>query len=296
MIRSISFEFFPPKTPKFEAKLWQSIEQLAPIEPKFVSVTYGAGGSTRFATHKIVKNIINDTELNVAAHLTCVAATKEEVDSVIDDYKSIGVNHIVALRGDMPDMGLFKAHPDGYSSSVDLVEAIKQHGCFEITVSAYPEKHPESSSFEADINLLKAKIDAGADQAITQFAFDIDAYLIFRDKLVADGINIPVIPGIMPSTNFKGVQSMAEKCGASIPEWLSAKYIGLEDDFERRQEISIKVAVDQCRKLISEGFDQLHFYTLNQHKVISKVCNILGLGAASELGKDLTGLSKREIS
>jgi methylenetetrahydrofolate reductase (NADPH) len=296
MIRSISFEFFPPKTPKFEAKLWQSIEQLAPIEPKFVSVTYGAGGSTRFATHKIVKNIINDTELNVAAHLTCVAATKEEVDSVIDDYKSIGVNHIVALRGDMPDMGLFKAHPDGYSSSVDLVEAIKQHGCFEITVSAYPEKHPESSSFEADINLLKAKIDAGADQAITQFAFDIDAYLIFRDKLVADGINIPVIPGIMPSTNFKGVQSMAEKCGTSIPEWLSAKYIGLEDDFERRQEISIKVAVDQCRKLISEGFDQLHFYTLNQHKVISEVCNILGLGAASELGKDLTGLSKREIS
>ncbi len=296
MIRSISFEFFPPKTPKFEAKLWQSIEQLAPIEPKFVSVTYGAGGSTRFATHKIVKNIINDTELNVAAHLTCVAATKEEVDSVIDDYKSIGVNHIVALRGDMPDMGLFKAHPDGYSSSVDLVEAIKQHGCFEITVSAYPEKHPESSSFEADINLLKAKIDAGADQAITQFAFDIDAYLIFRDKLVADGINIPVIPGIMPSTNFKGVQSMAEKCGTSIPEWLSAKYIGLEDDFERRQEISIKVAVDQCRKLISEGFDQLHFYTLNQHKVISEVCNILGLGAESELGKDLTGLSKREIS
>jgi len=296
MIRSISFEFFPPKTPKFEAKLWQSIEQLAPIEPKFVSVTYGAGGSTRFATHKIVKNIINDTELNVAAHLTCVAATKEEVDSVIDDYKSIGVNHIVALRGDMPDMGLFKAHPDGYSSSVDLVETIKQHGCFEITVSAYPEKHPESSSFEADINLLKAKIDAGADQAITQFAFDIDAYLIFRDKLVADGINIPVIPGIMPSTNFKGVQSMAEKCGTSIPEWLSAKYIGLEDDFERRQEISIKVAVDQCRKLISEGFDQLHFYTLNQHKVISEVCNILGLGAASELGKDLTGLSKREIS
>ena len=279
-----------------EAKLWQSIEQLAPIEPKFVSVTYGAGGSTRFATHKIVKNIINDTELNVAAHLTCVAATKEVVDSVIDDYKSIGVNHIVALRGDMPDMGLFKAHPDGYSSSVDLVETIKQHGCFEITVSAYPEKHPESSSFEADINLLKAKIDAGADQAITQFAFDIDAYLIFRDKLVADGINIPVIPGIMPSTNFKGVQSMAEKCGTSIPEWLSAKYIGLEDDFERRQEISIKVAVDQCRKLISEGFDQLHFYTLNQHKVISEVCNILGLGAASELGKDLTGLSKREIS
>jgi len=296
MISSISFEFFPPKTPKFEAKLWQSIEKLAPIEPKFVSVTYGAGGSTRAATHKIVKNIINDTELNAAAHLTCVAATKEEVDSVIDDYKSIGVNHIVVLRGDMPDMGSFKPHPDGYSSSVELVKTIKQHGCFDITVSAYPEKHPESSSFETDINLLKAKINAGADQAITQFAFDTDLYLIFRDKLVADGINIPVIPGIMPTTNFKGVQNMAEKCGTSIPEWLSAEYTGLEDDFERRQEISIKVAVDQCRKLISEGFDQLHFYTLNQYKVISKVCNILELGAENELGKDLTGLSKREIS
>ena len=296
MIRSISFEFFPPKTPKLEAKLWQSIERLAPIGPKFISVTYGAGGTTRTATHKIVKNIINDTELNAAAHLTCVAATKEEVDSVIDNYKSIGVNHIVALRGDMPDMRSFQPHPDGYSSSVDLVEAIKQHGCFDVTVSAYPEKHPESSSFETDINLLKAKIDAGADQAITQFAFDNDVYSSFRDKVIADGINIPLIPGIMPTTNFKGVQSMAEKCGTSIPEWLSAQYTGLENDFERRQAISIKVAVDQCRQLISEGFDRLHFYTLNQHKVISEVCNILGLGAGSELGKDLTGPNNREIS
>ena len=296
MIRSISFEFFPPKTPKLEAKLWQSIERLAPIGPKFISVTYGAGGTTRTATHKIVKNIINDTELNAAAHLTCVAATKEEVDSVIDDYKSVGVNHIVALRGDMPDMGSFQPHPNGYSSSVNLVEAIKQHGCFDVTVSAYPEKHPESSSFETDINLLKAKIDAGADQAITQFAFDNDVYSSFRDKVIADGINIPLIPGIMPTTNFKGVQSMAEKCGTSIPEWLSAQYTGLENDFERRQAISIKVAVDQCRQLISEGFDRLHFYTLNQHKVISEVCNILGLGAGSELGKNLTGPNNREIS
>jgi len=297
MIRSISFEFFPPKTPKFEAKLWQSIEQLAPIEPKFVSVTYGAGGSTRFATHKIVKNIINDTELNVAAHLTCVAATKEEVDSVIDDYKSIGVNHIVALRGDMPDMGLFQPHPGGYSSSVDLVEAIKKHGCFDISVSAYPEKHPESSSFEADINLLKAKIDAGADQAITQFAFDTDVYASFRDKVIADGINIPVIPGIMPTTNFKGVQRMAEKCGTNIPNWLISKYIGLEEDLERRQETSINVAVNQCRRLISEGFDRLHFYTLNQHQIISKVCRILGLGSGRELAEeDLPVLNNGEKS
>ncbi len=297
MIRSISFEFFPPKTPKLEAKLWQSIERLAPIGPKFVSVTYGAGGSTRTATHKIVKTIISDTDLNAAAHLTCVSASKEEVDSVIDDYKAVGVNHIVALRGDMPDMGLFQPHPNGYSSSVDLVEAIKKHGCFDISVSAYPEKHPESSSFEADINLLKAKIDAGADQAITQFAYDTDVHASFRDKITARGINVPLIPGIMPTTNFKGVQRMAEKCGTRIPDWLISKYIGLEEDLERRQEIAINVVVDQCRGLISEGFDRLHFYTLNQYKVISEACHILGFGVGSSLvEEELTGSSNRETS
>ena len=297
MIRSISFEFFPPKTPKLEAKLWQSIERLAPIGPKFVSVTYGAGGSTRTATHKIVKTIISDTDLNAAAHLTCVSASKEEVDSVIDDYKAIGVNHIVALRGDMPDMGLFQPHPNGYSSSVDLVEAIKKHGCFDISVSAYPEKHPESSSFEADINLLKAKIDAGADQAITQFAYDTDVHASFRDKITACGINVPLIPGIMPTTNFKGVQRMAEKCGTSIPDWLTSQYIGFEEDLEGRQEIAINVVVDQCRGLISEGFDRLHFYTLNQYKVIGEACHRLGLGVGSSLAEEeLTGSSNRETS
>ena len=297
MIRSISFEFFPPKTPKLEAKLWQSIERLAPIGPKFVSVTYGAGGSTRTATHKIVKTIISDTDLNAAAHLTCVSASKEEVDSVIDDYKAVGVNHIVALRGDMPDMGLFQPHPNGYSSSVDLVEAIKKHGCFDISVSAYPEKHPESSSFEADINLLKAKIDAGADQAITQFAYDTDVHASFRDKITACGINVPLIPGIMPTTNFKGVQRMAEKCGTSIPDWLTSQYIGFEEDLEGRQEIAINVVVDQCRGLISEGFDRLHFYTLNQYKVIDEACHILGLGVGSRLAEEeLTGSSNRETS
>ena len=297
MIRSISFEFFPPKTPKLEAKLWQSIERLAPIGPKFVSVTYGAGGSTRTATHKIVKTIISDTDLNAAAHLTCVSASKEEVDSVIDDYKAVGVNHIVALRGDMPDMGLFQPHPNGYSSSVDLVEAIKKHGCFDISVSAYPEKHPESSSFESDINLLKAKIDAGADQAITQFAFDTDVHASFRDKITACGINVPLIPGIMPTTNFKGVQRMAEKCGTSIPDWLTSQYIGFEEDLEGRQEIAINVVVDQCRGLISEGFDRLHFYTLNQYKVIGEACHRLGLGVGNSLAEEeLTGSSNRETS
>jgi methylenetetrahydrofolate reductase (NADPH) len=244
-----------------------------------------------------VKSIISDTDLNAAAHLTCVSASKEEVDSVIDDYKAVGVNHIVALRGDMPDMGLFQPHPNGYSSSVDLVEAIKKHGCFDISVSAYPEKHPESSSFEADINLLKAKIDAGADQAITQFAYDTDVHASFRDKITACGINVPLIPGIMPTTNFKGVQRMAEKCGTSIPDWLTSQYIGLEEDLERRQEIAINVVVDQCRGLISEGFDRLHFYTLNQYKVISEACHILGLGVGSSLAEEeLTGSSNRETS
>ena len=297
MIRSISFEFFPPKTSKLEAKLWQSIERLAPIGPKFVSVTYGAGGSTRTATHKIVKSIISDTDLNAAAHLTCVSASKEEVDSVIDDYAAAGVNHIVALRGDMPDMGLYQPHPDGYRSSVDLVEAINARGCFDISVSAYPEKHPESSSFEADINLLKAKIDAGAKQAITQFAFDTEVYMSFRDKAISYGVNIPVIPGIMPTTNFTGVQRMAEKCGTSIPDWLTSQYIGLEEDLERRQEIAINVVVDQCRELISEGFDRLHFYTLNQYNVIGEACHILGLGAGNRLAEEsLTGSSNRETS
>jgi methylenetetrahydrofolate reductase (NADPH) len=286
MIKGISFEFFPPRTQKLEAKLWQSIERLAPIGPDFVSVTYGAGGSTRVATHKIVQKLINNIGLNAAAHLTCVSASKEEVDSVIDNYKAVGVNHIVALRGDMPDMGLFQPHPSGYSSSVDLVESIEKHGCFDISVSAYPEKHPESSSFEEDINLLKAKIDAGANQAITQFAFDADVYASFRDKVISDGINIPVIPGIMPTTNFKGVQRMAEKCGTNIPNWLISKYIGLEEDLERRQETSINVAVDQCRSLISEGFDRLHFYTLNQHQVVSKICRILGLGSGRKLAEE----------
>ena len=297
MLRSISFEFFPPKTLKLEAKLWQSIERLAPIGPKFVSVTYGAGGSTRTATHKIVKSIISDTDLNAAAHLTCVSASKEQVDSVIDDYKAAGVNHIVALRGDMPDMGLYQPHPDGYRSSVDLVEAINARGCFDISVSAYPEKHPESSSFEADINLLKAKIDAGAKQAITQFAFDTKVYMSFRDKAISYGVNIPVIPGIMPTTNFTGVQRMAKKCGTSIPDWLTSQYIGLEEDLERRQEIAINVVVDQCRELISEGFDRLHFYTLNQYNVIGEACRILGLGAGNRLAEEsLTGSSNRETS
>lgn len=278
----ISFEFFPPKSEAAADKLWQAIGRLEPLQPDFVSVTYGAGGSTRDRTHQCVKRIIDETALKPAAHLTCVAASKEEVDSVIDDYAAAGVQHIVALRGDMPDMGAFRPHDDGYSGSVELVEALAARGGFDITVSAYPEKHPESASLDADIDLLKAKIDAGASRAITQFVFDTDAHLRFRDRLVAAGVDIPVIAGIMPTTNFVGAKRMAEACGAHMPQWLEDVYDGLEDDADTRKHIAASVAVDQCRKLIDEGFGHLHFYTLNQADLTFAVCRILKLGAARD--------------
>lgn len=275
---AISFEFFPPKTPEAETRLWQAVERLAPIQPDFVSVTYGAGGSTRDRTHACVKRMIDQTALKPAAHLTCVAASRAEVDDVIEDYAAAGVSHVVALRGDMPDMGAFQSHPDGYAGSVELVEALAKRGGFEITVSAYPEKHPESGSLQDDIDLLKAKIDAGATRAITQFAFDTDAHLRFRDALAANQVAIPVVPGIMPTTNFAGAQRMAAACGASMPDWLAAHYHGLEDDLDTRKHIAASVAVDQCRTLLENGFEHLHFYTLNQADLTFAVCRILGLG------------------
>ncbi len=278
---SISFEFFPPKSEAAGEKLWQAIGRLAPLRPDFVSVTYGAGGSTRDRTHQCVKRIIDETDLKPAAHLTCVAASKTDVDSVVDDYAAAGVQHIVALRGDMPDMGAFQPHAEGYDGSVALVAALAKRGGFDITVSAYPEKHPESASLDADIDLLKAKIDAGATRAITQFVFDTEAHLRFRDRLAAAGIAIPVIAGIMPTTNFAGAKRMAEACGAHVPQWLADAYEGLEEDADTRKHIAASVAIDQCRKLIDEGFENLHFYTLNQADLTFAVCRILKLGAAA---------------
>jgi methylenetetrahydrofolate reductase (NADPH) len=275
---AISFEFFPPKTEVAAEKLWHNISRLAPLGPDFVSVTYGAGGSTRDLTHACVKRIIDETNLNLAAHLTCVAASKAEVDSVVDDYAAAGVKHIVALRGDMPDMGAFSPHADGYSGSVELIEALAKRGGFEITVSAYPEKHPESCSLSDDIDLLKAKIDAGATRAITQFVFDTQAHLRFRDALAAAHVSIPVLPGIMPTTNFVGAKRMAEACGAHMPDELIALYDGLDEDLDTRKTIGASVAVDQCRKLLEEGFEHLHFYTLNQADLTFAVCRILRLG------------------
>jgi len=278
----ISFEFFPPKSEAAGEKLWHAIGRLAPLQPDFVSVTYGAGGSTRDRTHACVKRIVDETALKPAAHLTCVAASKAEVDSVIDDYAAAGVKHVVALRGDMPDMGAFEPHTDGYAGSVELVDALAKRGGFDITVSAYPEKHPESASLDADIDLLKAKIDAGATRAITQFVFDTQAHLRFRDKLAAAGITIPLIAGIMPTTNFVGAKRMADACGAAVPQWLANAYEGLEEDPDTRKHIAASVAVDQCRELIEEGFGHLHFYTLNQADLTFAVCRILKLGAARD--------------
>ena len=274
---SVSFEFFPPKSAETEAKLWDVINDLSVIGPDFVSITYGAGGSTRDRTHKCIKHIVTKTDLKPAAHLTCVAASKSEVDEVIEDYANAGVKHIVALRGDMPDMAAFSPHPDGYSGSVELIESLAKRGGFDITVSAYPEKHPESDNMQTDIDLLKAKIDAGATRAITQFVFDTEQYYRFRDLLADNQINIPVIPGIMPTTNFKGVLRMSEACGASVPERMKNKFDGLDEDLESRRALAIEIAIDQCRDLINSGFENLHFYTLNQATVTKAVCNALRL-------------------
>lgn len=273
----VSFEFSPPKTSEAEEKLWAAIERLAPLQPAFVSVTYGAGGSTRERTHATVKRMVNETDLKPAAHLTCVGASKAEVDGVIQGYWDAGVRHIVAIRGDMPDMeGPYKAHEDGYLSTADLVGGIKAIGDFEVTVSIYPERHPESVSFDHDIDLLKAKIDQGATRAIAQFAFETEHYEHLLERVRKAGIDIPIIPGIMPTTNFKGVVRMAERCGATIPNWLAAYYDGLDDDLPTRRLIAATVAAEQVHDLERLGFRDFHLYTLNQADLTYAICHILG--------------------
>jgi methylenetetrahydrofolate reductase (NADPH) len=275
---AVSFEFFPPKTAEMEAQLWNSIRRLAPLRPHFVSVTYGAGGSTRDRTHATVKRIVEETELKPAAHLTCVGAPREDVDAVIRQYWESGVRHIVALRGDMPEVGQsYCAHASGYESTADLVRAIRRIAPFEISVSAYPEKHPDSSSLEWDVDVLKAKVDAGATRAITQFAFDIEVFVRLRDRAARAGLDIPIVPGLMPTTNFKGISRMAKRCGATVPDWLAALYDGLDEDLESRKLVASAVLVEQVRELKHEGFDQFHFYTLNQAELTFAVCNILGI-------------------
>jgi methylenetetrahydrofolate reductase (NADPH) len=275
---SVSFEFFPPKTEKMQEQLWECIHRLAPLHPSFVSVTYGAGGSTRERTHATVKRIVLETSLTPAAHLTCVGASRGEVNDVIRSYWEAGVRHIVALRGDMPELGAaYRPHPEGYQSTPDLIQGIRQIGDFEVSVSAYPEGHPESPSCEADIELLKRKVEAGATRAITQFAFDTERHARFLEAVRKAGINIPVIPGIMPTTNFKGTKRMAERCGASIPKWLEDYYVGLDDELDTRKLIAAYVAAEQVNRLRAYGFDRFHFYTLNQADLTFAICHVLGL-------------------
>ena len=275
---SVSFEFSPPKTDEAEASLWAAIKRLEPLSPGFVSVTYGAGGSTRERTHATVKRIVDETGLKPAAHLTCVGHTKGEIGEIVRGYWDAGIKHIVALRGDMPGMsGAYCAHPDGYQSTPELIAGLRRIAPFEISVSFYPERHPDSPNHGHDIELLTRKMDAGATRALGQFCFDNDATARFRDDAVKAGITIPVVPGIMPTTNFRGVERMAGKAGASIPAWLGKAYDGLDEDVESRRIIAAAVLADQVQLLRARGFDQFHFYTLNQANLSYAACRLLGL-------------------
>jgi methylenetetrahydrofolate reductase (NADPH) len=277
MALSVSFEFFPPRTEAMEAQLWRAIERLAPLNPSFVSVTYGAGGTTRERTHATIKRMLSETTMKPAAHLTCVGSTVDEINSIVRDYMASGVRHIVALRGDMPEPGPYEQIAGGYATTPDMIRGIREIGPFEVSVSAYPEKHPESPSIEHDYALLKAKIDAGATRAITQFVYDTDAVLRFADRAYREGIRVPIVPGIMPPTNFKGVVRMAQRSGATVPLWLVKKFEGLDDDLETRKLISATVVAEQVEKLRRHGFDAFHFYTLNQADLTYAICHLLGV-------------------
>ena len=275
----VSFEFFPPKTEEMEVALWESVRRLEPIGPSFVSVTYGAGGSTRERTHATVKRMVEETGLKPAAHLTCVSASKAEVHEVIRSYWDAGVRHVVALRGD-PAGGLgtiYEPHPDGYQQTSDLIAGLKSIGNFEVTVSAYPEKHPEAASLDADIDALQKKVDAGATRAITQFFFDNDVYFRYLDKVRARGIEIPILPGIVPVQNFKQTANFARKTGASVPQWLADRFEGLEEDAATRRLVAAAVCAEQVLDLIDRGVTDLHFYTMNKADLVYAICHLVGV-------------------
>lgn len=274
---NVSFEFFPPKTPKMEETLWSSIKKLEPLDPSFVSVTYGAGGSTRERTHNTVKRILDETSLKPAAHLTCVGATREEVDAVIQDYKAAGVRSIVALRGDPPEgANRYDPHPGGYANATELVAGIRAIGDFDISVAAYPEIHPDSPNLAADLDNLKRKIDAGANRAITQFFFEPDQYFRFLDHCQSFGIDVPIVPGILPVSNFKTLKNFAGSTGATVPKWLGHLFEGLDDRPDTRALVAATVAGELCRKLYAGGVRDFHFYTLNRADLTFAVCHMLG--------------------
>lgn len=279
----ISFEFFPPKNEEMEKTLWASVERLAPLAPRFVSVTYGAGGTTRERTHATVKRLVQETKLKPAAHLTCVSATRAEIDAVVGGYWEAGVRHIVALRGDPPaGAAKYEPHPGGYAYANDLIAGIRKLGDFEISVGAYPEKHPDSPDPDKDIDYLKAKLDAGATRAITQYFFDTDVFLRYRDKVAARGVSAEIVPGILPVTNFAQVVKFSKMCGASVPSWLAKLFEGLDGDPDTRRLVAAMVAAEQCRRLQEHGVDAFHFYTLNRADLAYSICHILGLRPGKE--------------
>ena len=274
----VSFEFFPPKTEKMEQTLWESIQTLAPLAPRFVSVTYGAGGSTRERTHNTVVRIARETALTPAAHLTCVEATREEIDEVARGYWEAGIRHIVALRGDPPVQGRsFSAHPDGYANAAELVAGLKRVAPFEISVAAYPEIHPDSITKAADLDNLKRKMDAGADRAITQFFFSPDAFFRFQDEAAAAGIDAEIVPGILPVSNVSQTRRFAASCGASIPRWMDDLFEGLDNLPAARQLVAATVAAELCARLYAGGVRHFHFYTLNRAELSYAICHLLGL-------------------
>jgi len=279
---NVSFEFSPPKTPEAEESLWQAIRRLEPLNPAFVSVTYGAGGSTRDRTHRTVVRMLQETTLKPAAHLTCVEASRAEVDEVVQAYWDAGIRHIVALRGDPPGAigGVYVPRPDGYRNATELTKGLRAIAPFEVSVGLYPQIHPESPGLEHEIDVLKAKIDAGATRAITQFFFDIDAFLRFMDKVRKAGVTIPISPGIMPVSNYKGLRKMTGPMGVTLPAWLANLFDGLDQDPETRRLIAASVATEMCASLAEEGFSDFHFYTLNRADLVYAICRVLGVREA----------------
>jgi methylenetetrahydrofolate reductase (NADPH) len=276
---SVSFEVFPPKNETMATALGETIDRLCTLQPSFISVTCGAGGSTTALTASTVAQIKGDTGLPVAAHLTCATSTRAEIDSTIGGYEAAGVRHIVALRGDS-QAGIgqpFQAHPDGYQSTPDLVAAIKRISKAEVSVSAYPERHPDSPSLQTDLDMLAAKVDAGADRALTQFFFDNDLYYRYVDQVRGRGIDVPIVPGILPLQNFEQARSFAQRCGASIPTWLASRFEGLDDDLDTRQKVAVAVAVEQVLDLVDHGVTDFHFFTMNRAELVYPICHLLGL-------------------
>jgi len=281
-VPTVTFEFFPPADEAMAQQLWQAIQRLAPLQPSFVSVTYGADGSTRTRTHECVLRILRETTLRVAPHLTCVAASRAEVLGIAEQYWSAGVRHLVALRGDAPagnlsPDGRYRPHPDGFPYASDLVVGLRQVGNFDVSVAAYPEGHPESGGVDADLQNLKRKIDAGANRAITQFVFDTDFFLRYRDRCAAEGIRASIVPGILPITRFPQLLRVAQRCGASVPDWLHSRFDGLDDDPDTRRMIAANVAIEQVQRLRQHGVDEFHFYTLNRAELTYAICHALGL-------------------